>query len=135
MTANKSYVYVGLAGDTGPGRVIKSGLYRMAADAGEWEIVVKGLPELPAIRAIAVVGAGVMLLGTATLTFLPPAWSSHCGFRYCGRALGPSLFRSPFPVGTPSCQNLHMCANEYPLTQGEMRELMELMSSRGCEPP
>jgi len=54
MTAHTSCVYVGLAGDTGPGRVIKSGLYRMAADAGEWEIVVKGLPELPAIRAIAV---------------------------------------------------------------------------------
>ena len=32
MTTNRrSYVYVGLAGETAPGRPVKSGLYRMAA--------------------------------------------------------------------------------------------------------
>ena len=54
MTANAtSYVYVGLAGETGPGRPVQSGLYRMGAGDSRWELVTRGLPEAPAIRAIA----------------------------------------------------------------------------------
>jgi len=48
-----SYVYVGLAGETAPGRPIKSGLYRMAAGDDHWDLATRGLPEAPAIRAIA----------------------------------------------------------------------------------
>src|SRR5437667_29808 len=52
MTTNRtSYVYVGLAGETAPGRVVKSGLYRMAVGDDRWEMVTRGLPEAPAIRA------------------------------------------------------------------------------------
>ena len=50
----KCYVYVGLAGETTPGRVIKSGLYRMAEGDEGWEMLTNGLPDAPAIRAIAV---------------------------------------------------------------------------------
>src|SRR5947199_10294499 len=54
MTAHRtSFVYVGLAGETAPGRPIKSGLYRMASGDDRWELVTRGLPEAPAIRAIA----------------------------------------------------------------------------------
>ncbi len=54
MNANRtSYLYVGLAGETAPGRVVKSGLYRMAADDDRWELLTRGLPEAPAVRAIA----------------------------------------------------------------------------------
>src|SRR2546427_389132 len=54
MTTNRtSYVYVGLAGETAPGRPVKSGLYRMAVGDDRWELVIRGLPEAPAIRAIA----------------------------------------------------------------------------------
>jgi hypothetical protein len=48
-----SCVYVGLAGETAPGRPVQSGLYRMAAGDDRWELVTRGLPEAPAIRAIA----------------------------------------------------------------------------------
>lgn len=50
----RSYVYVGLAGETAPGREIQSGLYRMAEDDQVWQSPAQGLPEAPAIRAIAV---------------------------------------------------------------------------------
>jgi photosystem II stability/assembly factor-like uncharacterized protein len=53
-TTRRAHVYVGLAGETAPGRPIKSGLYRMSDDDGEWKLVTHGLPEAPAIRAIAV---------------------------------------------------------------------------------
>jgi photosystem II stability/assembly factor-like uncharacterized protein len=54
MTMNcTSYVYVGLAGETTPGRVVKSGLYRTAHGDDRWELLTHGLPEAPAIRAIA----------------------------------------------------------------------------------
>ena len=54
MTTNRrSYVYVGLAGETAPGRPVKSGLYRMAAGDDRWELATHGLPDAPAIRAIA----------------------------------------------------------------------------------
>ena len=54
MTNTRSHVYVGLAGETAPGRPIKSGLYRMIDDDGEWKLATRGLPEAPAIRSIAV---------------------------------------------------------------------------------
>jgi photosystem II stability/assembly factor-like uncharacterized protein len=49
-----SYVYVGLAGETAPGREVQSGLYRMAEGDSEWTMLRHGLPEAPEIRAIAV---------------------------------------------------------------------------------
>ena len=54
MITDKACVYVGLAGETEPGRLIQSGLYRMPDGAGEWESMTNGLPEAPAIRAIAI---------------------------------------------------------------------------------
>jgi photosystem II stability/assembly factor-like uncharacterized protein len=54
MTTNRTpHVYVGLAGETAPGRPVQSGLYRMAVGDDRWELVTSGLPEAPAIRAIA----------------------------------------------------------------------------------
>src|ERR1700722_18290674 len=43
-----SYLYLGLAGETGPGRVVDSGLFRLADGANEWEKLRHGLPEMPA---------------------------------------------------------------------------------------
>ena len=67
MSTNRtSYVYVGLAGETAPGRPVKSGLYRMAAGDETWELLTLGLPEAPAIRAIAThpEDADVVYVGT-----------------------------------------------------------------------
>ena len=53
MTTNHTaYVYAGLAGETAPGRDVKSGLYRLAVGDDRWELMTHGLPEAPAIRAI-----------------------------------------------------------------------------------
>ncbi len=51
---NPSYLYLGLAGETGRGRVVHSGLFRMADGSGEWQALERGLPEMPAVRALAV---------------------------------------------------------------------------------
>ena len=48
-----SYVYLGLAGETGRGRVVQSGLYRMADGGDEWQTLQHGLPEARAVRALA----------------------------------------------------------------------------------
>jgi photosystem II stability/assembly factor-like uncharacterized protein len=60
------YVYVGLAGETAAGRPMQSGLYRMAAGDDRWELITRGLPEAPAIRAIAPhpEQAGTVYVGT-----------------------------------------------------------------------
>ena len=50
----KSHVYLGLAGETGSGRLVQSGLYRLSDGSGEWEPLQRGLPEAPAVRALAV---------------------------------------------------------------------------------
>jgi photosystem II stability/assembly factor-like uncharacterized protein len=50
----RAYIFAGLAGETAPGRVIKSGLYRAADWDGQWDLLSKGLPEAPAIRALAI---------------------------------------------------------------------------------
>jgi photosystem II stability/assembly factor-like uncharacterized protein len=49
-----SYIYLGLAGETGRGRVVHSGLFRMADGSDQWERLEHGLPEAPAVRALAV---------------------------------------------------------------------------------
>jgi photosystem II stability/assembly factor-like uncharacterized protein len=67
MTTQRTpYVYVGLAGETAPGRPVKSGLYRMAVGDDRWELATRGLPEAPAIRAIATHPelAGTVYVGT-----------------------------------------------------------------------
>ena len=51
---NPSYLYLGLAGETGRGRVVHSGLLRLADGSDEWEPLQRGLPEMPAVRALAV---------------------------------------------------------------------------------
>src|SRR5260370_37402695 len=48
-----SYLYLGLAGETGPGRAVHTGLCRLADGSDEWELLQRGLPEAPAARAIA----------------------------------------------------------------------------------
>jgi hypothetical protein len=50
----RSYLYLGLAGETGRGRVVHSGLFRLADGSGEWQALERGLPEMPAVRALAV---------------------------------------------------------------------------------
>jgi photosystem II stability/assembly factor-like uncharacterized protein len=55
MASNgKSYLYVGLAGETGTGREVHSGLFRMKDGNKEWKRIEKGLPEAPTVRALAV---------------------------------------------------------------------------------
>ena len=49
-----SYLYLGLAGETGRGRVVHSGLFRLAEGSDEWQRVERGLPDAPAVRALAV---------------------------------------------------------------------------------
>ena len=49
-----SYLYLGLAGETGPGRPVHTGLCRLADGDNEWEVLQRGLPEAPAVRALAV---------------------------------------------------------------------------------
>ena len=51
-TGHASFIYVGLAGETAPGRPMQSGLYRMAIGDDRWEKLTQGLPEAPAIRTI-----------------------------------------------------------------------------------
>jgi len=52
MTIQRSSIYVGLAGETAPGRPVQSGLYRMVVGDDRWELLTRGLPDAPAIRAI-----------------------------------------------------------------------------------
>jgi photosystem II stability/assembly factor-like uncharacterized protein len=52
--SEKSYIYLGLAGETGRGRVVHSGLFRMTDGSDEWEALHRGLPDAPAVRALAV---------------------------------------------------------------------------------
>ena len=54
MSQPGSYLYLGLAGETGPGRPVDSGLFRLADGDDAWQPLSRGLPEKPAVRALAV---------------------------------------------------------------------------------
>src|SRR4029453_13354803 len=77
--SRSSYVYAGLAGETAPGRVVKSGLYRMANDDGGWELLTSGLPEAPVIRAIAAhpLQPEVMYVGTQHGPYRSTDYGNH----------------------------------------------------------
>jgi photosystem II stability/assembly factor-like uncharacterized protein len=47
-----SHVYVGLAGDTDPGRFVSSGLFRSAEGTGPWESIGERVHRAPEVRAI-----------------------------------------------------------------------------------
>ena len=49
-----AYVYAGLAGETAPGRIVDSGLFRLTEGADTWKQLSIGLPNQPAVRALAV---------------------------------------------------------------------------------
>jgi len=88
------------------------------------------------LRGFAVFICVLGLMGAATLTFMEPRWSTRCGHRYCGRAMGLSLFESPFPAGSPSCRDLHMCGNEYWYASDPAvrHDIDEMLREQGCEP-
>ena len=48
-----TYLYAGLAGDTGPGHERQTGLYRSRDGDGPWELVGRGIVPAPEVRAIA----------------------------------------------------------------------------------
>lgn len=50
----RSDVYAGLAGETAQGRVAECGVYRMSDGSETWELLSNGLPEAPAVRALAI---------------------------------------------------------------------------------
>ena len=66
---------------------------------------------------------------------MPVNWDTKCAWRYCGRAMGPGWWRSPFPVGTPSCSAWWKCANEYPFTSEEYNRALRRMDKQGCPAP
>src|SRR3981189_1504814 len=68
MAHQPSYVYLGLAGETGAGRVVHSGLFRLADGANAWEALQDGLPERPAVRALAVHPAKPEIIYAGTQT-------------------------------------------------------------------
>jgi len=81
---------------------------------------------------VAWVLVGLGACGAVWLTLRSPEWRSKCSWRYCARALGPGLDRSPFPLGRAPCSALEMCANEYPFSEEQARELDRKMQQLGC---
>jgi photosystem II stability/assembly factor-like uncharacterized protein len=53
MMMPQTYVYIGLAGDTGPGEATSAGLYRRRNGNGAWEPIGQTLTPAPQVRAIA----------------------------------------------------------------------------------
>ena len=45
MADKQSYLYLGLAGETGTDRVVHHGLFRLADGGNEWEALTRGLPQ------------------------------------------------------------------------------------------
>jgi len=73
--------------------------------------------------------------GMVVQTVRPVNWDTKCSWRYCGRALSPGLFKSPYPVGTPTCRGWWTCANEYTFGPGEYQSALRQMKSQGCPEP
>jgi len=87
------------------------------------------------LQIFALMGCLAGFTGVGVLSFYGANWETKCSFRYCGRALGMGLLKSPFPVGPPSCRMIHLCANEYSMNATERAQLKQLITETGCPPP
>ena len=74
-------------------------------------------------------------MGLVALFAMPVNWDTKCSWRYCGRALGPGLLKSPFPVGTPPCRGWSTCVNEYRYSPSEYRRVLRRIAAQGCPEP
>ncbi len=97
-------------------------LHRRFLDSGIVSRGVKGLSLLSAV-------------GMVVLFVMPVNWDTKCAWRYCDRALGVGLFKSPFPVGAPTCTGWNRCVNEYPFSEGEYRKALGQIRRQGCPAP
>lgn len=79
---------------------------------------------LLALAALLIGGAGA-----ATMLTLQPRWDSKIGWRACRLVAGPWHLRSPYPVATPACGILAMCANE------SAHDVSRLIRAKGCPAP
>ena len=87
-------------------------------------------------KGVALTGCFLGLLSAGTLTLRKPNWNTKCSFRYCGKALsGFSLSQTPYPVGTPNCRGLWLCANEAQMNTAQKAELDRLIEVQGCPIP
>jgi len=75
------------------------------------------------------------VVGLVVLAATPVRWDTKCSFRYCGRAMGPGLLKSPFSVGTPTCRGWWVCANEYPYSASEYSKMLKRIEAQGCPMP
>lgn len=87
------------------------------------------------IRRGATCLAAFSFVGIIALTALPVNWDTKCAWRYCSRALGPGLFRSPFPVGAPACRRWNLCINEAPFSSSQRGVVLRRMKAQGCPAP
>ena len=62
----ESCLYVGIAGDTDPGRFYSAGIYRSRDRTGAWESIAAGLPTSPQVRSIVTDPARPGLVTVAT---------------------------------------------------------------------
>lgn len=69
-----------------------------------------------------------VICGARMLTLDPP-WESKIGWQSCRLVAGPWHLRSPYPVATPDCGILSMCANE------SRYDMTRLMKARRCPAP
>ena len=110
----------------GVGAWAGEGLHRrFSADTLGSKIIRRGATALAIFSAV----------GLMTLFMMPTRWDTKCSWRYCGRALGPGLLKSPFPVGTPSCRGWSICVNEYPFSRSEYETALEHIEEQGCPAP
>ena len=87
------------------------------------------------VRGLGIGLAGFSALGLVVLFAMPVQWGTKCSWRYCGRALGPGLLESPFPVGTPPCSGWSTCVNEYQYSAPEYRRVLRRIEAQGCPEP
>ena len=87
------------------------------------------------VRRFAILLALISVLGLVILFAAPVRWDTKCSWRYCGRAMGPGLLKSPFPVGNPACRGWMKCANEYQYSASDYEKLLRRMEKQGCPAP
>ena len=88
-----------------------------------------------AIRTLGVFVVFVGVVGAGFLSTYSPPENSKCYWRYCGRMIGPGLFKSPFLAPPISCRFLSTCFNEYPYSRSEGKTLHTMSRELGCPAP
>ncbi len=80
-----------------------------------------------------VISIFVLALGCSCSS--PDRWEAKDAWKLCNKYVDRTTPAASRSQELPTCQHLHMCANEYTWDEAGQKKLLAIMAAKGCVTP